>query len=77
MSPNTEATNSSWFTALPGGYRSPVTGDFININTRAVLWGATELNGLSGRYIIENNSTNTDFSYYVKTFGFSVRCIKD
>ena len=77
MSPNTGATNSSGFTALPGGYRSPVTGDFININTRAVLWGATELNGLSGRYIIENNSTNTDFSYYVKTFGFSVRCIKD
>ena len=77
MSPNTGATNSSGFTALPGGYRSPSTGDFININSRAVLWSATELSGLSSRYIIENNSTNTDLSSYVKTFGFSVRCVKN
>lgn len=75
--PNIGASNSSGFTALPGGYRSPASGDFVNLYTRAVLWGGTELNGLGGRYIIENNSTNTDFSYYSKTFGFSVRCIKD
>ena len=76
-SPNTGAVNNSGFTALPGGYRSIETGDFINIGTRAVLWSSSESNGLGGRFIIENTSINTDFSYYTKVFGFNVRCIKD
>ncbi|MDD4971752.1 MAG: FISUMP domain-containing protein [Paludibacter sp.] len=76
-SPNTGATNSSGFTALPGGYRTITDGNYINFGTRAIYWGSTELNGSAGRYVIENNSTITDFSYTTKTFGFSIRCIKN
>jgi len=75
--PNTGATNISGFTALPGGYRSTTDGNYISFGDRAVFWGSTELNGLGGRYELENNSTIADFNYTTKTYGFSVRCIKD
>ncbi|MFT3753405.1 MAG: FISUMP domain-containing protein [Paludibacter sp.] len=74
---NLGATNGSGFTALPGGYRSPTTGAFNNFQSRAVFWGGTEANGLGGRFIIEDTSTKIDYGYYSKSFGFSVRCIKD
>jgi len=76
-SPNLSATNTTGFTALPGGYRSIASGDFINFGTRAMLWSSSESNELGGRYVIENYTTNTDFSYQSKSFGFSVRCIKN
>jgi len=75
--PNTGATNISGFTALPGGYRSITDGNYISFGLRAVFWGSTELNGLGGRYELENNSTIADFNYTTKAYGFSVRCIKD
>lgn len=76
-SANVGATNNSGFTALPGGYRSPISGDYINFGTRAVFWGSTESNSLGGRYIMEDTSTKIDYGYYSKNYGFSIRCIKD
>jgi len=74
---NSDATNSSGFTAIPSGYRTITNGDFMNSNIWGVFWSSTELNGKGGRLILENTSGITDFSYDNKNQGFSVRCVAD
>jgi len=82
-SPNTGATNSSGFTALPGGSCSPY-GDFNYLSTDSYFWSSSEYtpegsptpsNGY-GRYLWYNW---TRFSQIrpVKSNGFSIRCLKD
>lgn len=79
-SPNTGATNSSGFSALPGGCRV-TNGNFSQATEAGYFWSSTE-----------DNSPNTD-SYYTylhysvasvehddssnKYYGYSVRCLKD
>lgn len=75
-SPNTDATNISNFSGLPGGYLS--SGTFHNVNYTGVWWSAT-LNSseypwilnLGGyySYIVVNNAA--------KYNGYSVRCLRD
>jgi uncharacterized protein (TIGR02145 family) len=77
ISSNSDATNSSDFTALPAGYRSSATGDFHNSGAWGVFWSSTELDGKGGRLIMEDTSATTDYSFDNKLLGFSVRCIKD
>jgi len=75
-SPNTGATNSSGFTALPGGRRD-FTGGFRYVTDNGYWWSSS-VNGSGAwyRYLYDNNS-------YVgrggnnRTFGFSVRCCRD
>ena len=76
-SPNTGATNSSGFTGLPGGYRT-LNGTFIGITGLGNWWstdGASSVNawyrGL-GFNLATVFSANDD-----KSYGFSVRCVKD
>lgn len=76
-SPNTEATNESGFTALPGGDRY-FNGDFVDIGNLGNWWSSTELNATYAWY------WNMDFYYRnvrsdnnPKSRGFSVRCIMD
>jgi uncharacterized protein (TIGR02145 family) len=79
-SPNTDATNQTFFTALPGGFRAG-TGGFAFMGEIAYWWSSTE-------YIINN----TEAWYYLihydqgimekwqadkSVVGFSIRCIKD
>ncbi len=79
-SPNTGATNSSGFTALPAGYRYQPTGAFSSIGNGNQIWSSSE-------YI-----TNTTFAwsrnltlstgqisraYIHKETGISVRCLKN
>lgn len=75
--PNTEATNESGFTALPGGYRNN-RGMFESIGSFCFWWSATEhtatdASGLSVGCI------GSDFTRIssLKKNGSSVRCIKD
>jgi len=78
-SPNEGATNSSGFTALPGGFCDSYTGSFYNIGFSADWWSSTEYDA--------NNAYRFGVSYiravggvggYIdKNYGFSVRCIKD
>jgi len=76
-SPNTEATNSSGFSVLPGGYRNS-DGSFINIRDFAFVWSATEYDGNFAWYRRLNYSvvyvyrTTSD-----KSVGASVRCLKN
>jgi len=75
--PNTDATNSSGFTGLPGGYRND-DGSFYSIGFYGYWWSSTEVNTNDAwfRYL---DGTNGDAfrSYYSKEDGLSVRLIKD
>jgi uncharacterized protein (TIGR02145 family) len=76
-SPNTSATNSTGFTALPGGYRT-TTPYFANIKTSGVWW-------TSSAYVSNNRWFRTMYyqsqavnrSDIHKSNGLSVRCIKE
>ena len=74
-SPNTEATNETGFTALPGGYRP---GDFQNFGKVGYWWSATRESSSTawGRWI-ENNGPYIGRLGFVITNGQSVRCLKD
>lgn len=75
--PNTSATNSSGFTALPAGSRNPA-GTFQFIGETAYWWSSTEYitSATSVFYAIyyEGDLVNP---FLNKKYGFSVRCIKD
>jgi uncharacterized protein (TIGR02145 family) len=70
------STNSSGFTALPGGSRR-VDDGFQGIRGTAFFWSATEnsLNAL-GRILLEGDGIMRGFNGS-KKFGGSVRCLED
>ena len=76
-SPNLGATNSSGFTALPGGIYN-ISGTFTGLGKAAYFWSSTQYSESEAwRNIIMN-----DYEGYVrmitkKGYGLSVRCIKD
>jgi uncharacterized protein (TIGR02145 family) len=77
--PNTDATNNSGFSALPGGSRDFDPGfGFQYINSYGYWWTSSEYNGSNSyyRYLSYNNSLIIG-SYNVVTMGYSVRCIWD
>lgn len=79
-SPNTGATNSIGFTALPGGERNQ-RGTFVIIGNYGFWWSSTEY----GTHL-EDYAWARPMGYYLsdayrdhshKTYGFSVRCLRD
>ncbi len=76
-SPNTGATNSSGFTALPAGHRD-VNGTFFTLGYVAIFWSSTEdySNFAWGRYP-SSNYANVYRGNHYKELGFSLRCCKD
>jgi uncharacterized protein (TIGR02145 family) len=76
-SPNTDATNTSLFTGLPGGYHYD-GGDYSNIGDYGYWWSSTEYstNGAWYRflYYINGAAGRIDSS---KKNRFSVRCLRD
>ncbi len=86
--PNTGATNSSGFTALPGGLLDAVTANyFLNLNKAATWWStnqATQQDNTSNYLLYAHGAGVTCASVQAylpllpyKTRGLSVRCIKD
>jgi uncharacterized protein (TIGR02145 family) len=77
VSPNTGATNSSGFTALPGGYRL-LSGDFSSMGNVALFWSATEGDTTTAwsRSLLNVNA-QVYRSNFSKQNGFSVRCVRD
>lgn len=79
--PNSDATNESGFTALPGGYRHKNTGAFQYMGTNSFYrTGTEELNsGYDSAYhiMLFNINANVTPSYSEKVYGYSVRCVKD
>jgi uncharacterized protein (TIGR02145 family) len=78
-SPNEGATNSSGFTGLPGGIRSP-NAQFGGIGESGMFWSSTEFNTSNGQareihYFV--NSISGPIGSGAKITGLSVRCLKD
>jgi uncharacterized protein (TIGR02145 family) len=77
LSPNTDASNETGFTALPGGERN-YNFDFRNYKNYGYWWCASESDIKSGLSIILYYQTGTAATnIYLKANGYSVRCIKD
>jgi uncharacterized protein (TIGR02145 family) len=74
INPNTGATNESGFSGLPGGYRENVS--FLGLGEVGVWWSSSESSSsVAGiRYL---NSFSSGQESFMKTYGFSVRCLKD
>ncbi|SDD25238.1 fibrobacter succinogenes major paralogous domain-containing protein [Williamwhitmania taraxaci] len=72
------ATNSSGFTALPGGSRGPGKPSFDHVGYTCFFWSST----IYDSYSLWYSSSSSDFLsfgtvMFSKPCGMSVRCIKD
>ncbi len=79
LSPNTGATNTSGFCALPGGYRD-FDSNFTSLGYYALFWSTTEINVdyTSARCLgCTYSEIGRHKEGYSNRDGFSVRCVKD
>ena len=74
-SPNTGATNTSGFAALPGGYRDWEVGT-THLRFLAWFWSATD-NGLSNSRYLYNSYDGVDRTGCYRGDGLSVRCLQN
>ncbi len=78
--PNSDATNSSGFTALPGGVRTGknTNGAFNSLNTRGFWWSSTPSSATNAILrVLVYNVADIGVPIDTKSGGTSVRCIKD
>jgi|TARA_B100001971_G_scaffold214687_1_gene253624 TatA/E family protein of Tat protein translocase len=76
-SPNTGASNTVGFTALPGGIRTS-DGSFFELGNYGDWWSTTEESGtLAWSRYLYSNSDQVNRHNSTKTTSFSVRCLKD
>jgi uncharacterized protein (TIGR02145 family) len=77
ISPNTDASNTSLFTGLPGGFRYG-SGNSNGIGYNGNWWSSSEYLTDSAwyRYLSAGNG-NAGSNLYGKDYGFSVRCLRD
>lgn len=76
-SPNTDATNESGFAALGAGFRY-IHGDFYSLKYYAYYWSSTESSpSMAVAWYLYNSSAMAYRYRKYKTYGFSVRCMKD
>ena len=77
-SPNFGATNSSGFTALPGGYRVNDNGNTFDIGAGGYLWSSSELDADTAWYRgVYSGGSNCARQGSFKAGGFSVRCLRN
>lgn len=79
LNPNTGATNSSGFSALPAGEWDPNNSpNFRLLNQYAVFWTSTSVGASKARerYLAYNKSSCTTFDWY-KTLKYSIRCVRN
>jgi uncharacterized protein (TIGR02145 family) len=77
LSPNQGATNTTGFSALPGGTRLD-NGSFLVLNLDGNWWSRTE--GSNNKALYRYLPYSAAFVYRLenlKSIGFSVRCLKD
>ncbi len=75
--PNTGATNSTGFTALPAGYRNP-GGDYFDLGSYGFFWTSTSFDNVqSWTHILHFDWAGVYRYFFHQGDGFSVRCIKD
>lgn len=77
--PNTGATNSSGFTALPGGQRN-VGGSSQFLGNYASFWSSSQNTSITSRAWgcrMYNTMEMLEIGHYTKVPGYSVRCVKN
>jgi len=75
--PNTGATNSSGFTALPGGHRLS-NGGFTNVGFYGDWWSSSDAgSGLAWSRYLSYDFANVNRSNDDLRYGFWVRCARD
>ncbi len=73
--PNTGATNSSGYTALPGGYVN-FYGNFYYLGSSCRFWSSSETSNVLALYSsLFSANTNFPQASNNKIYGYSVRCI--
>jgi uncharacterized protein (TIGR02145 family) len=76
LKPNNDATNSSGFSALPGGYRVD-DGAYNSLGEEGKWWSKTESDALKSIYRYIYNTYSTLFNEnFPKGNGLSIRCIQ-
>ncbi|MCA1758508.1 MAG: fibrobacter succinogenes major paralogous domain-containing protein [Bacteroidales bacterium] len=74
-SPNTDATNETGFSGLPGSWR---TSTFSTLGTHGRWWSNSEYTSSSGHaYILYHDEAVFRRNNTNKRYGLSVRCVKD
>ena len=77
FAPNTDATNSSGFSGLPGGYRN-FLGFFLTQGANGYWWSSGENSTGSAWYRILDYGNGSAYRNDInKHYGFSVRCLRD
>ena len=78
LTPNTDATNESGFTGLPGGVRLYFVGIFNGVGTGGLWWSSSEFSAASAWYCeLSWNGGSAARNNIAKQNGFSVRCLRD
>jgi len=77
-SPNFAATNSSGFSALPGGFRYYGDGDYYDQGVYGCWWSSSEYSAANAWYleVVYSDEFATRSSAFKQT-GNSVRCLRD
>lgn len=68
-------TNSSGFTALPGGFYNG--SDFLNLGVTCTFWSASGFGGSATTVHLSNESSQLWNMNFPVNYGLSVRCVKD
>ncbi len=77
MAPNTGATNSSGFSALPGGKRSN-QGIYNSFGQQGSLWTSTQQSATGAwAFLLSFSTISSSFPVADKIEGMPVRCVKD
>ena len=78
VSPNTQGTNSSGFTALPGGFRSETDGTFSSMGGQGFWWlSSASSDGFAHAASLTTITGKAYSGVNMKVFGAYIRCIKD
>ena len=72
--PNTNATNSSGFSAIPGGIRNVGTGW---MGKKGIFWTSTDNGNIAPAMHLDNVDYQVVPSAFRQHYGFSIRCIKE
>jgi uncharacterized protein (TIGR02145 family) len=79
ISPNIDATNTSLFTGLPGGFRYD-GGDYSYVGNYGNWWSSTESDTGTAwsRYLSDyDDDAGRGYGFGTKKYGLSVRCLRD
>jgi uncharacterized protein (TIGR02145 family) len=76
--PGWDGTNSSGFTALPGGYRGGYNGYFLQQGSYGAWWSSSSSGTYGGPLFLVSAYSEVDLdNYNISRDGFSIRCVRD